>query len=81
MLASDRIPDFGSFVKRACANLVSVGHVEGHAVYCIFMSFEGVDKIAGIGIPQLAGSIIAASDKLVAIFIEAAVCERQYVAF
>lgn len=34
-------------------------------------------QVAGVGVPDLAGSIVAASDKLVPIFVEAAVSERE----
>jgi hypothetical protein len=40
-----------------------------------------MDECSSIGIPDLAGSIIAACDKLVSVFIEAAVGERQHMAF
>lgn len=44
------------------------------------MSLEGVDQVAGVGVPQLAGPIVAARDELVAVLIEAAVGQRQHVA-
>ncbi len=45
------------------------------------MSFEGVDEVAGIGVPQLAGAVVAARDELVSVLIEAAVGEGQHVSF
>ena len=42
------------------------------------MSLKRVDKVATCGIPEFAGSIIAASDKLIPIFVEAAVGEGQH---
>lgn len=38
-------------------------------------------KRTSIGIPYLASTIITAGDKLISIFIEAAVGERQYMSF
>ena len=44
------------------------------------MALKRMDEIAAGSVPKLAGSIIAASDELVSIFIEAAVGERQNMA-
>lgn len=42
------------------------------------MSFEGVYEIAGIGIPQFAGPVVAAGNELIAVFVEAAIGEGQH---
>ena len=42
------------------------------------MSFEGVYEIAGIGIPKFAGTVVAASNELIAVFVEAAIGEGQH---
>ena len=76
-LASDCIPDFGSFIEAASADAIAIGNIEAHAIDSILMPLEGVDEVARGGVPELAGSVVAASDKLVAVLIEAAVSERQ----
>ena len=79
-LASDRVPDLCGLIEGARADLVAVGHVKGHAVDRVLMPLEGMDEVTGVCIPQLACSIIAASDELVSVLIEAAIGERQHVA-
>lgn len=78
-LTSDRIPDLGSLIKRTRAYLIPIWHVECHTVYRILMPLERMDEVTGVCIPQLAGPIVAASDKLVSVLIEAAIGEWQHV--
>jgi hypothetical protein len=39
------------------------------------VTLESVEEIAGLGFPEFAGSIVAARDEFVSIFIEGAVSE------
>ena len=41
------------------------------------MAFKGVDERASTSIPYLAGPIIAASDKLIPVFVKAAIGQGQ----
>ena len=80
-VSSDCVPDLGGFVEGTRANAISKGHIEPHAVNCIFVTLQGMHEIAAGGVPQLAGTIIAARDELVPILIEAAIGQGQHVAF
>jgi hypothetical protein len=79
--SSDCVPYFGSLIKGSGTNSISEGNIEPHAVDCIFVSLKGVNQVATSCIPKFAGSIIAASDKLVAVFIKAAIGEWQNMSF
>ena len=43
------------------------------------MTLEGVKKITGLGVPDFAGSVVAASNKFIAVFVEGAVGEGKNV--
>lgn len=47
-----------------------IRHIESHRINCILMPFKSMQKIPRLSIPNLTSSIIAASDKLIPIFIE-----------
>lgn len=42
------------------------------------MSFKRVNQRTCTGVPNFAGSIVASSDKLISVFVETAVGQRQY---
>lgn len=42
---------------------VPEGDVEGECVDCVLMSLELVDQVACLGVPDLAGSVVAARDE------------------
>jgi hypothetical protein len=81
LLSGYRVPYFGGVIEGPGADSVSKWHVEVHAIYRVFMSFKGVNKIARCGVPQFAGPIVTSCDELVTIFVETAVCQGQNVAF
>jgi hypothetical protein len=41
------------------------------------MSLKGMNQITSIGVPQFAGAIVAARDKLIPVLVEAAIGEGQ----
>lgn len=45
------------------------------------MALEGVYEVAGVCIPEFAGSVVAACNKFVSIFVEAAVGQWKNMAF
>lgn len=71
------VPQFGCLIKGPGRHSVSVRIVESYCVDHVFVSLQSADFLALISVPHFAGSIVAASDKPVAIFIECAVCERK----
>ena len=78
--SADCVPEFCCFVEGASGYFGAKGDVEGHAVDCVFVSFEGVDEVTSAGVPDLASAVVAASDEFVAVLVEAAVSEGQDVA-
>ncbi len=44
------------------------------------MALEGVKLFGGLGVPDFAGTVVAACDEFVAVFVEGAVGQRQRVA-
>lgn len=44
---------------------VPEGDVEGECVDCVLVSLEFVDQVACLGVPDLAGSVVAACDESV----------------
>ena len=79
--SSDSIPKFRGLVKRASGYPGAIGNIKGHAIDSIFMPLKGMNKVSSASIPYFTGSIVATSDKLVSIFIEATVCERKHMTF
>ena len=45
------------------------------------MSFQGMDEVSSGCVPEFTGTIIAAGEELVAVFVETAVSEGEDVAF
>ena len=78
--AGHAVPHLSSLIKRAGAHFISVRYIECHAVHSIFVPFKGVDEVACVGVPELAGSVIATSYELVTVFVEATVGEGQHMA-
>lgn len=81
LFSSDRAPNFGRVIKGASAYFISKRHVKGHAINGVFVTFQRVNEVSTCGVPDFTSTIIAASEKLIAIFVEAAVGEGEYVAF
>ena len=75
-LSGHSVPYFSGLVKGPCGNFGAIGDIEAHTINCIFMAFKRVDKVSCAGVPDLAGSVIAPSDELVPVFVEAAVRQR-----
>lgn len=80
-LSSDGAPDFSGVIERASTNFITKWDIECHAVDGVFMSFQGMDEVSSGGVPEFAGTIVAAGEELVAVFVEAAVGEGEDMAF
>ena len=78
---SHSVPYLSSLVKGSGGNFGAIGNIEAHTINCIFMAFKRVDKVSRAGVPYLAGSIVAASDELIPVLVEAAVSQRQHMSF
>jgi hypothetical protein len=76
-LSCNCIPYLGGLIEGASGYSGAIGDIKGHAIDCIFMAFKGVDERASTSIPYLAGPIIAASDKLIPVFVKAAIGQGQ----
>lgn len=72
-------PELGSLIKGPSNNFIPEGHIKCQAVHSILMSIKRMHEIARFSIPDLAGSVVAACDELVAVLIEGAVGQWQHV--
>jgi hypothetical protein len=80
LFTCDGAPYFSRVIERACADFISKGYIEGHAIDGVFMSLKWMDKISSRGVPEFAGTIVASCKELISVFVEAAVGEWEYVA-
>jgi len=78
-LASLGIPNLGLLVEGAGHNFISVRIIEGHAVDHVGMLVQTQQLLAGVGVPDLASTVVAACNELVSIFVKRTVRERQQV--
>merc|ERR1719223_472304 len=75
--ASLSIPQTRCFIKGSSHNFVTIGIVKGNGVDNISVTFQGQQFVACGCVPNFAGSVVAASDKLVTRLVEGTVGKRQ----
>jgi len=76
-LASLSIPYLGLLVERAGHNFIAVRIIESHAVDNIGVLVETEQLLARVGVPNLASTIVAACNELVAILVKCTISEGQ----
>jgi len=76
--ATKSVPEFSGLVERASGNFAAIGDIETHAVNRVFMSLKRVNKSSSASVPNFAGSVIAASEELVSILVEAAIRKGEH---
>jgi hypothetical protein len=68
-------------IERASTNLITKGHIKSHTIDGVFMSFKGMNEVSGGCVPKFAGTVITASEELVAVLVETAVGKGKDMAF
>lgn len=78
-LAGVGIPNLGFLVEGACHDFVTEWIIKGHAVDDVRVFVQAEDFLARVGVPNLAGSVVAARDKSVSILVKRTIGQGEQV--
>lgn len=75
------VPNLDSFVEWSSGDSVSERIIEGETVDGVLVVIEIEQLFACVRVPNLAGSVITASDETVSIFVESTIGQGLYMSF